>query len=269
MYLDCGGVRIYTEVVGDGDPVLLLHGFPDSGYIWREQVPALAASGWRVLVPDMRGYGRSDKPAAVDAYIIPNLIADVVALLDDLAISKAHVVGHDQGAVLGWLLAALVPDRVHRFVALSVGHPAAFFGAGFEQLQRSWYSLLFQHEHTAEAWFETNAPHLFATWGGHPACDAALAPLREPAALTAALNWYRANMRPEIWTTPIDLPPIASPTLGLWGVNDGALTEAQMKNSGHYVTGPWRYERIQDAGHWLQLDAPGRINTLLIDFLNS
>src|SRR5215469_3660042 len=124
--VEVDGVGIEYDVFGDGHPVLLLHGFPDSGLLWRHQVPALAGAGFRVIVPDLRGYGRSGKPEAVEAYSIPLLAGDVMAILADLEITKAHVVGHDWGAGLAWALASLAPDTVDHLVALSVGNPVTF-----------------------------------------------------------------------------------------------------------------------------------------------
>ena len=124
---DADGVGIDYEITGQGRPVVLLHGFPDSGRLWRHQVPALARAGFQVIVPDLRGYGKSDKPAAVDAYSLPFLAGDVLAVLGSLGIDRAHVVGHDWGAALAWGLASLAPDRVDHLVVLSVGHPTTFW----------------------------------------------------------------------------------------------------------------------------------------------
>src|SRR6188472_1066348 len=100
MRVDVNGVGIEYQVEGDGRPVVLLHGFPDTGRMWRNQVPALRDAGYRVIVPDLRGYGASDKPAEVDAYAIPFLAGDVLGVLDHLGVERAHVVGHDWGAAL-------------------------------------------------------------------------------------------------------------------------------------------------------------------------
>src|SRR6266550_8557399 len=109
---DNAGTEIHYEVTGEGTPVVLLHGFPDSGRLWRHQVPALTGAGYRVIVPDMRGYGRSDKPEAVEAYSLMHIAGDVIAILADLNVPRAHVVGHDWGAALAWALATFRPDMV-------------------------------------------------------------------------------------------------------------------------------------------------------------
>jgi pimeloyl-ACP methyl ester carboxylesterase len=268
MRADNDGVGIAYEVTGEGRPVLLLHGFPDTGRLWRHQVGALADAGYAVIVPDMRGYGASDKPADVEAYNILCLIADIGAVLDDVGVPRAHVVGHDWGAAVAWGLAALVPDRVDHLVALSVGHPSTFRAGGFEQFEKSWYMLLFQFTGIAEQWLSDDDWANFRSWGDHPDVEAVIAELDAAGSLTPGLNWYRANLPPESYLTPaLALPPIAAPTMGVWSTGDMALTEGQMTRSASQVSGPWRYERLEGPGHWMQLDAPDDVNRLLLDFL--
>jgi pimeloyl-ACP methyl ester carboxylesterase len=268
--VDVDGVGIEYDVHGEGGPaVLLLHGFPDSARLWRHQAPALGQAGFQVIVPDLRGYGRSDKPEDVSAYSIPVLAGDVMAILANLGVAKAHVVGHDWGAALAWALASLAPDSVDHLVALSVGNPATFLTT-LEQRQKSWYMLLFQFPGIAERWLTEDNWANFRMWGGHPDADAVIADLEASGSLTPGLNWYRANVAPESWVGPrLQLPPVSAPTMGLWSTGDFALTERQMTDSAKNVTGPWRYERIEGPGHWLQLEAPGRVTELLLDFLHS
>jgi pimeloyl-ACP methyl ester carboxylesterase len=135
--VEVDGIGIEYDVTGEGCPVVLLHGFPDSGRLWRHQTRALADSGFQVIVPDMRGYGRSDKPIAVEPYAMEALAGDVLAVMSDLGVDRAHVVGHDWGAAVAWGLAALAGERVDHLVALSVGHPATFWAGGFAQYQKS------------------------------------------------------------------------------------------------------------------------------------
>ena len=262
------GVRIHYEVTGEGTPVLLLHGFPDSGRLWRHQVGALADAGFRVIVPDQRGYGTSDKPDGVDAYNILNLVADVGAVLADAGAERAHVVGHDWGAAVAWVAATVAPNIVDHLAVLSVGHPATFRTDGFEQFEKSWYMLLFQFEDIAERWLSQDDWKNFRAWGGHPDTDAVIAELEQNGSLTPGLNWYRANVPASSYVEPqMELPPVAAPTLGVWSSGDFALTEGQMPRSKDKVTGPWRYERLAGPGHWMQLEAPDEVNRLLVDFL--
>jgi len=265
--VDASGVGIEYQVTGQGRPVVLLHGFPDSGRLWRYQVPALAAAGFQVIVPDLRGYGRSDKPEAVDAYSLMLLAGDVLAVLADLEIARAHLVGHDWGAALAWGLASLAPDHVDHLAVLSVGHPATFRRTS-QQREKSWYMLLFQFPGIAERWLADNDWANFRTWAHHPDADQVIADLEATGSLTPGLNWYRANVPPESWVAPaLSLPPVQAPTLGVWSTGDIALTEIQMTDSAANVSGPWRYERLNGPGHWMQLDAPGQVNELLLDFL--
>ena len=263
-----GGASIEYEVTGEGRPVILLHGFPDSGRLWRHQIAPLADAGFKVIVPDMRGYGASDKPTEVDAYNILYLVADVGAVLDQVGVERAHVVGHDWGAAVAWALAAIAPDRVDHLAALSVGHPSSFRAGGYEQHEKSWYMLLFQFPGIAEQWLSNDGWANFRDWGGHPDADAVIAELEANGSLTPGLNWYRANIPPESYIAPpLALPPIPAPTMGVWSSGDLALTEGQMTRSRAHVSGPWRYERLEGPGHWMQLEAPQDVNRLLLDFL--
>src|SRR5205814_7076060 len=213
MRVDVNGVGIDFDVSGPegGRPLVLLHGFPDTRRLWRHQVPALAGAGFRVIVPDLRGYGRSDKPEAVEAYALSRVAGDVAAILARLDIARAHVVGHDWGAALAWLLAAREPGRVDHLAALSAGHPATF-GRTWEQRQKSWYMLLFQFRGVAERWLAGNDWANFRRWARHPDADQVIAELEANGSLTPALNWYRANAPPESWVSPPPrLPPVRAP----------------------------------------------------------
>jgi pimeloyl-ACP methyl ester carboxylesterase len=269
MRAEVDGVGIEYDVTGDGPPVVLLHGFPDSGRLWRHQVPALSEAGFRVIVPDLRGYGRSDKPAEVEAYAMRSLVGDVLGVMSDAGAERAHVVGHDWGAAIAWALAAYAGDRVDHLAVLSVGHPATMRTGGYEQHQKSWYMLLFLFEGVAEEWLSADDWAEFRKWSGHPDCDQVIRDLEAGGSLTPGLNYYRANISPKRFVrSGASLPPIQSPTMGVWSSNDMALTEAQMVNSAAGVAGPWRYERLDGPGHWMQLEAPDEVSALLVDFLS-
>jgi pimeloyl-ACP methyl ester carboxylesterase len=264
--VDVNGVGIEYQVTGQGRPVVLLHGFPDSGRLWRHQVTALAEAGFQVIVPDLRGYGRSDKPSEVEAYSLPLLAGDVMAVLADAGAERAHVVGHDWGAALAWAIASLAPGSVDHLAVLSVGHPSTFRRT-LEQRQKSWYMLLFQFPGVAERWLtENNWANMIGA--GHPDADQVIADIEANGSLVPGLNWYRANVGPETWVgPPVQLPPVQAPTMGIWSTGDFALTEVQMTDSAENVAGPWRYERLDGPGHWMQLDAPDKVSALLLDFL--
>jgi pimeloyl-ACP methyl ester carboxylesterase len=269
VLINLGEITINVLVDGEGPAVVLLHGWPDTSALWRYQVSELVAGGYRVIAPDLRGFGGTTHPAEVGAYAARYLVGDVLAVLDHLDIHRAHLVGHDWGAAVAWIAAARVPDRVATLTALSVGHPTAFAEAGLRQLEKSWYMLLFQFTGIAEEWLSANRFRNLRRWSSHPDIEAVVDRLSEPGALTASLNIYRAN-RPAISLVkrPPRLPPVEAPTLGVWSSGDLALTEASMTGSRAYVSGPWRYERLEGVGHWMQLEAPDELNALLLDFLS-
>lgn len=280
--IDVGEVRLAITEAGDpaGDPVVLLHGFPEIGHSWRHQLPALAAAGFHAVAPDLRGYGGSDRPSAVDAYAAPKLVGDVAGLIRALGHESAHVVGHDWGGGLAWGLAGNMPGMVRSLTILNA--PVGPVSARLRredpaQRAKSWYMLLFQFPGVAEAWlsaddfanlrqfvFDTAAPGTFPDDEREVLVDA----LRRDGALTAALNYYRANMPPASWLRdPPDPPPVPVPTMIIWGEADAYMDPVLLERSAATVTGPLRIERLPGVSHWVQQEAPDRVNELLLDFL--
>lgn len=268
-----GGVtlRVVERGPRDGTPVLMLHGWPDSARLWRYQARALADAGLRVLIPDQRGFGGSSRPTDVAAYSMSNQLRDAQAVLDHAGAARAHVIGHDWGSALGWLLGAHLPDRVASLTAISAGHPAAFLDAGLRQRARSWYMLLFLFEGIAERFLSDDDWARFRRFvGRHPETENWIVDLSRPGALTASLNWYRANMPAEAYLQDeANTPPVTVDVMGIWSTGDFALLEEQMTGSEKYVKGEWRYERIDDSSHWVPLDAPDRLSGLLFDWIGS
>ncbi len=267
--VEANGLQFPVQIEGEGPAVLLLHGFPDSHRLWRNQVPALVAAGYRVIAPDLRGLGDAPKPEGAENYRIPLVMRDVIGILDALQIEKVKLVGHDFGAATAWGLTAYTPQRVEKLAALSVGHPRSPSRATMRQRELSWYMLYFQFEGVAEEWLQQN------NWQGlrdftrnHPQTEEYIADLSRPGALVAGLNWYRGNMKPSL---PLqqkgEFPPINCPVMGIWSDGDNYLVEDGLKRSGEVVQGPWRYERIEGASHWLMVDQPEETNRLLLDFL--
>ena len=268
--IEANGLQFYVRDQGSGAPVILLHGFPDTGDLWRNQVPALNKRGFRTIVPDMRGRGRSSKPPAVSDYRLSTIVRDVTGILEALGIERAHIVGHDWGAGVAWLTAALAPQKVDRLVAISVGAPGTGAKPTLEELQKGWYRLLFLFEGTAEELLQRDDWYLFRLFlGGASDTEAYVKTLSEPGALTPALNWYRANLPVQAIlgrTGGLHLPMIKADTLGIWSTGDLYLTEEAMTRSEQRVQGRWRYERF-DGSHWVPLDQPDRLNQLLLEFL--
>lgn len=267
--MEVGGVEIAYIDYGpsDGTAVLLIHGFPDSARLWRHQIPVLAEAGYQVIAPDLRGFGRSGRPLQVEEYIMPRILNDLTTLLDTVGAEKAHVVGHDWGAAIAWALALRRPERLRTLTALSVGHPSAFAMAGLAQRQKSWYILLFQFEGVAEEWLSQNDWFWLRRWSDSDEVEYWIEDLGRPGALTAGLNFYRANMPPEsLLKPPPPYPPLEMPVMGVWSSEDPALTEIQMTASGEFVVGEWSYQRIEGVGHWVPFEAPDQLNALLLDW---
>ena len=271
------GINLNVAQEGSGPPVLLLHGFPDRWQLWRHQIPALVDAGYHVIAPDLRGFGASDRPGEVADYAMPTLVGDVTGLLDALDIEQAAVIAHDWGAGLAWNLAMARPDRVNRLTAISVGHGGTGAAAGLRQREMSWYMLWFLFPGVAEQVLPREDWAFYRRWawaGAAPGTDGdadrQIADLSRPGALTAGLNWYRANIRPDRFVPPERLPPlprVTCPTMGIWSSDDTALGETQMQASGAFVDGPWRYERIEGCDHWVPIHAPDQLTALLLDFL--
>ena len=266
------GTSLHVRVDGseDGEPVMLVHGWPDTHQAWSQQVEPLVEAGYRVIRPDQRGFGASGRPEAVSDYHVFLAMADLGSIMDALQVESAHLVGHDWGAPPCWLASMMAADRVRSLTAVSVGHPTAFKNAGHRQMERSYYTLLFQFPDIAEQWLSDNDWSNFRKMLGHPSdIEDKIAALSEPGALTASLNWYRANMAPEaLIEAPAKLPPVTVPTMGIMGRNDWALLPHQMENSAQYIAADWRYELV-DAAHWVQSEQPERFNELLLEWFGS
>jgi pimeloyl-ACP methyl ester carboxylesterase len=259
-----GGLSFPVVDAGSGPAVLLLHGFPDDRHLWRHQIPALKDAGFRVLAPDLRGFGEAPRPIDPQEYGIPVAMRDVLGILDGLGVARVQLVAHDWGAALGWRLAAEHPDRVERYVAISVGAPGGRLS--IEQREKSWYMAFFRQTGVAEEQLQQHNWQLFREWARNPVdIDRYIANLSRPGALTAALNWYRAAGAPPATAQP--LPPVVCPVLGIWSDQDAYLTETPMRTSGERIRGSFQYEKIAGASHWLMLDKPAELNRLLLAFL--
>lgn len=260
------GVDLACLDVGEGPPVLLIHGFPDDHTVWEHQIGPLVAAGFRVIAPDTRGCGESAMPGDEGAYGIEALVADQIALLDALGIERLPVVGHDWGAVEAWHLAIAHPERVTRLAALSVGHPAAYATDGWRQKLRGWYVLVFQWRGVAE-WLIR-----LGNWRGMrklipDQAEAAkiVARLSRPGRLTAGINYYRANF--SAFLRQPTQGRLAMPVLGLFSTGDRYLTTSQMQRSGAWCDAGFDCQVIEGVAHWLQREAPEWVNERLIGFL--
>ena len=261
------GINMNVVIEGQGPDVLLVHGFPDSSEVWRHQIPALVAAGYRAIAPDLRGFGESTAPPNTADYKVDLLVSDLIGVLNALGVPKVRLVGHDWGSAICWHTCIQHPDRIDRYVALSVGHPSAYAHGGILQKLKSYYIIFFQFKGVSE-WMVTRAD--WALWRQMMCYDPEFPTwkrdLSRPGRLTAALNYYRANLDlvlPKPWSK------VSMPVMGVWGEGDVATAEQQMIESEKFVAASWRYERIGNkAGHWLMLSAPEKFNALLLDYLH-
>ena len=265
MRIHANGVELNVLIEGEGPDVLLIHGYPDDHTVWRKQIPALVAAGYRVIAPDTRGNGESSAATPYpQGYRISNYVDDMIAILDAVGSKKVRVVGHDWGAHPGWHLCMYHSERIDRYVAVSVGHPNALSGAGIEQKLKSWYMLAFQARGVAEWSMSAFNWKLFRQVTGYPTeCDRWIPRLSQPGRLTASLGIYRANLK--LFVTH-NFPASHVPAMGIWSSGDRFVKEKQMLDSARYMEARWRYERIDGANHWVQLDASEHFNALLLDY---
>ncbi|QKW16400.1 alpha/beta fold hydrolase [Verrucosispora sp. NA02020] len=261
MQVDARGLRFEIHPGGpdSGDPVLLLHGFPQHSGEWDALAPVLHGAGLRTYALDQRGYSPQARPTEVAAYRLGELVADAVAVLDALGVTRAHVVGHDWGAVVAWALAAGHPDRVRTLTAVSVPHPAAMAHAlahDPQQKARSAYMLLFRQQGMAEktllALDALGLRRLLRDVGDDARVAAYADPLREPGALTAALNWYRAMSRSELAA----VGPVSVPTTFVWSDRDVAIGRTAADACAAHVTGDYRLVELSGVSHWIPDEAP-------------
>jgi pimeloyl-ACP methyl ester carboxylesterase len=270
--LSVGEVTLEVHEAGRGDPVVLLHGFPECAYSWRHQVAALTAAGFRCIVPEQRGYNRSDKPEGIDHYRVEKLAGDVAGLLDALELPRAHIVGHDWGGVVAWATASLHPERVDRLVTMNGPHPLHArreLLTNPAQLLRSYYIFIFQIPGVAERYIMKPdfLARAFRGAAAHPEVftDEVLAVFREameqPGAARGMLSWYRASM----WRALPKLPPVLARSLVIWGDKDPALGPGFTKNLDRYARDV-EVRHIPDSGHWVQQEQPAEVNRLLLEF---
>ncbi|MBV9804839.1 MAG: alpha/beta hydrolase [Solirubrobacterales bacterium] len=278
-YADLGEVRLHYLEAGplEAPPVVLLHGFPDFWYSWRHQIPVLAAAGFRVIAPDMRGYNLSSKPSEISAYAPARLAADIRALILERGAERACVAGHDWGAAVAWLTAINHPGVVERLAILNVPHPRRMLEAlrrpGL-QIAKSWYMFFFQLPWLPERAVRADGWRAFRHGFEHDARPGAFTPAdidryreawSQPGAATATINYYRASMRRPPGRERRGLAPITAPTLVIWGENDRYLSSALAEPDRTDVPALTEVVRIPDASHWVQHDAPERVNQLLIE----
>ena len=281
MWLQTNGIRLHVIQSGpvDGPLVVMLHGFPEFWYGWRHQIGPLAQAGFRVLVPDQRGYNLSDVPSPVSAYSLEQLARDVMGLVDGLGRKDCYLVGHDWGAAVAWYTALVFPDRIRKLAVLNVPHPRVmndFLRKNPRQMLKSWYIGFFQIPGLAD-WlvsrdqFSAGARSLVGSSRPNTFSPAEIAEYRQAwqnsKGMTGMINWYRALVR-----FPARLP--ASPRLRmpvriLWGKQDAFLSVQMAEASAQWCD---RVEVIlfEEATHWVEHEEASAVaNALTVFFTDS
>jgi pimeloyl-ACP methyl ester carboxylesterase len=283
-YAQLDGIRLHYLESGaqNSELVLLLHGFPEFSYSWRHQLPALAKK-YHVVAPDLRGYNLSDKPARVEDYEIDKLVGDVIGLIDYFKAKKAAVIGHDWGAGVAWAVAQKHADRVSKLAVMQVPPAAAWQrNISLKQMMRSWYMFFFQLPRIPE-WLisRKNFKGIDQTFRDKVINKAAFddedvrhykEAIQQPGALTAGVNYYRANLK-RIMSKRNRSNPVQNrvpmPTLFIFGEKDFAIIPKTVRGVEDYVSGPYRELRLPNCGHWVQNEAVAEVNAALLEFLDT
>jgi pimeloyl-ACP methyl ester carboxylesterase len=277
-YAEVNGVRLHYVEAGSGPLVVLLHGFPEFWYSWHAQIPALVDAGFHVVALDMRGYNLSEKPAGWRSYDGQLLAGDIAALIRYFGVERAHLVGHDWGAAVAYMTAALHPEVIDRLAILNVPHPARMLAGlrTLRQLRKSWYMFFFQLPAIPERLIAANdfrvgrrvlrleSPTAFSDEDIERCVEA----WKQPGALTGMINYYRAALRQTPGRALARMRPIEAPVLVIWGERDGALGSELAEPEARWVPNV-RVERIPHASHFVQHDAPEQVNELLSEFLTA
>ena len=270
------GIELHVAQTGpsDGPLALLLHGFPETWLAWQSQIANLVDMGFRVWLPDQRGYNTSDKPHGVSAYRMESLCADIAGLIAASGRARVTLMGHDWGGLVAWTLAATQPHAIERVVIVNAPHISAMHEAlrsNLSQIARSWYAAFFQVPRLPAYLLrlgDYRALRLTLKATSRPGTFDRLMPdyvdaWRQPGALTAMLNWYRALTREQFTSTA---EKVRVPLLLLWGAKDFALTRAVAEDSMRYCENG-RLSYIESAGHWVLHEAPDQVNERIAEFL--
>lgn len=257
----------------DGEPVLLLHGFPSSSWEWKHQLRELGLAGYRAVAPNQRGYSPGARPEAVSDYAMVHLLLDVLGMADALGWDRFHLVGHDWGAAVAWGVAVAFPDRLRSVAPISVPHPDAFADELADpqscQYSASGYFDLFVQPGFEETLVANDRAFLRNVFDGVDPADVEvhLAEIGNRDAMRAGLNWYRANVSRDGGLTPQPVGSIRVPTMFLWSDQDVALCREPAVATGDYVDAPYRFEIIEGVNHWVPEIAAEQVSALLLEHL--
>jgi epoxide hydrolase 4 len=267
-YVDSKGVKIHYVTSGSGPLCVLIHGFPDFWYTWREQMPELAKH-FQVVAIDQRGYNLSDKPEGVENYRLEKLVADVDAVVDHFHAKKAIIVGHDWGGMVAWTYAMQHPDKMDRLVILNLPHPRGLMrelANNPDQQEASGYARNFQKPDAA-----SKVPvAMLAFWVHDPAAKAIYIEALKRSSLEGMLNYYKANYpRPPYKATTTDFPKVKCPVLMIHGLKDVALLPGALNGTWDWIDNEFTLVTIPHAGHFVQQDAAPVVTRTMVRWLTA
>ena len=275
-FVTANGIKLHYVEAGHGPAVVLLHGFPDFWYLWRRQLPALEAAGFRAIAPDLRGYNLSARPSRVADYKLETLINDVIAFCGSVADNGCALAGHDWGGFLAWYAAARRPDLFHKLVIFNTAHPARYrqlLRLRSSQLWRSWYFGLFQLPGIPERLMHARLQARIRRAATRPTSSRTpeelmryAAVFNSPHSYREPLHYYRAAARGLLTGANTRIERITMPTLVLWGDRDPFLDVRNVQGLERWVTN-LRVVHFPTARHWPMLEEPEEVNREIINFL--
>lgn len=253
-----------------GRLVILLHGFPQNAEAWRPMLEPLAAAGYYAVAPNQRGYSPRARPASVGAYATSNMVRDTLAMADALGAPRFHLVSHDWGGIVGWRTAAAAPSRVLSNTVLSTSHPRAIADATLDLSTGQWvrflYTGLFASEGFDQFLLAFDGFFMVETLKGQGLPEANARRyyqyLKDPAAMRAALNWYKANPIPQDWV--FSFGPTTVPTTFVWGQDEFAFGPESAQLTARYVAAPYTFKVVPAVGHWVPENATQIVTDLIL-----
>jgi pimeloyl-ACP methyl ester carboxylesterase len=276
-FADVGDVRLHYVEAGEGPLVVLLHGFPEFSFGWREQIAPLAEAGFHVVAPDLRGYNLSTRPSRIRDYAGAKLADDISGLIRELGYESAMLVGHDWGGTVAWTVAMNHPEVVDRLAILDAAHPRKLQKGLFNprQLLRSWYFFFFTLPWLPERIVRARRFRFFQRFlrDAHPAytpaeMDRYIDAWSQPGAAKGMIDYYRYSVLTPPWKAWNAIRPISAPTLVIWGQRDRFLGRKLAQPEHDDVPNLDRVERLPNASHWVHHDEAERVNELLVDFFS-
>ena len=281
-FVKVNGIRMHYVTMGNGSLIVLLHEFPEFWYSWRYQIPTLSKQ-FKVVAPDMRGYGETEKPVKKEAYKIEKIVNDIVELIHVLGYEKATIAGHDWGGIISWSIAMMAPDVVEKLIILNAPHPGVYskhMSKNLKQILRSWYIFFFlikgipelilsssnykilkssilKSSVRKESFTEKDIETYVSSW--------------KSGGVSGGINYYRANLSLRYWSNSnsVSFPKIKVPVFQIWAEDDIFLGKELTENTQEFIDAPYRLHLIPNCGHWLQQEASAEVNRIMIKFLDN